>query len=198
MKKSTSCNSKILAGKGFYIALSLSVAMIGAACYFAYTQTSNQLSAQLESAADPDPTEDQAVHGVQTSVPKLTTTEETFFTTTTMVVTTTAPVTQAAIADPAEPVQVEPSTTLPPSAAPAPIPTAPVAGEVIVPFSGGELVKSNTTGAWQTHNGIDLAASLGDPVTVALPGAITEICQDGLWGVCVTVDHGKRIFTRII
>ena len=42
-------NSKsILNGKGFYIALALSVAMVGAACYFAYTQTANDIAGQLE------------------------------------------------------------------------------------------------------------------------------------------------------
>ena len=70
MKKSKSSASNVLAGKGFYIALSLCVAMVGAACYFAYTQTSNDLSAQLESSLQSE----QSVSFTKENVPKATTT----------------------------------------------------------------------------------------------------------------------------
>ena len=67
-------NSKsILNGKGFYIALALSVAMVGAACYFAYTQTANDIAGQLDSTLSKSDSREAAE--VKTDVPKLTTAE---------------------------------------------------------------------------------------------------------------------------
>lgn len=65
-------NSKsILSGKGFYVALALSVAMVGAACYFAYTQTSNDISGRLESSSSSEAQEREAAE-IQTDIPKIT------------------------------------------------------------------------------------------------------------------------------
>lgn len=72
----------------------------------------------------------------------------------------------------------------------------PIEGEVLNEFSGGELVKSKTTGAWQTHNGVDIAASLGDAVASAGSGTVSAVDNDPLWGIIVTVDHGNGIITR--
>lgn len=40
----------------------------------------------------------------------------------------------------------------------------PVNGEILEPFSNGELVKSETLGYWKTHDGVDIKADLGEPV----------------------------------
>ena len=72
----------------------------------------------------------------------------------------------------------------------------PVDGGVIQPFSGGALVKSLTTGVWQTHNGVDLAAALGDPVKAAAAGTVSQVAEDALWGITVTIDHKNGYLTR--
>ncbi|MGN0589994.1 peptidoglycan DD-metalloendopeptidase family protein [Ruminococcus sp.] len=192
MKKSKSSASNVLAGKGFYIALSLCVAMVGAACYFAYTQTSNDLSAQLESSLQSE----QSVSFTKENVPKATTTAAS---TTTYTRTTVAEpaVTEAMV--PAVPESTAPQTTaavLVHKPEPAPKPVMPVKGEVINPFSNRELVKSPTTGAWQTHNGADLAAEIGDDVVSIAAGTVKSVEEDGLFGVCVTIDHGNGIISR--
>jgi murein DD-endopeptidase MepM/ murein hydrolase activator NlpD len=72
----------------------------------------------------------------------------------------------------------------------------PLTGDVVGEFSNGELVKSKTTGAWQTHNGVDIAAQPGDPVKAISGGTIVEVSNDALWGVVVSIDHGGGIVSR--
>lgn len=71
--------------------------------------------------------------------------------------------------------------------------TMPTAGEVINPYSGGELVKSETLGVWKTHDGADIAAETGAAVAACMKGTVTEIKNDPLWGVCVLIDHGDGV-----
>ncbi|HCJ42134.1 M23 family metallopeptidase [uncultured Ruminococcus sp.] len=69
----------------------------------------------------------------------------------------------------------------------------PVNGEIINPFSAGELVKDSTLGVWRTHDGVDIRADTGTPVKAMNKGTVTEIKDDPLWGCCVTIDHGSGI-----
>ena len=180
-------NSKsILSGKGFYVALALSVAMVGAACYFAYTQTSNDISGRLESSSSSEAQEREAAE-IQTDIPKITLaphTQEVF-----RPEAQTEAVTE--ISD--EESGAESEETAKPKEEKL---VMPIEGEVLNEFSGGELVKSKTTGAWQTHNGVDIAASLGDAVASAGSGTVSAVDNDPLWGIIVTVDHGNGIITR--
>lgn len=178
-------NSKsVLSGKGFYVALAVSIAMVGAACYFAYTQTADNISGKLRSSVSSSETEKEAAE-IKTDIPKVTlapyTMEET--------VTETEPETESCedeedeqSEETAKPEEKEFSM--------------PVEGEVLNEFSNGELVKSKTTGAWQTHNGIDISASLGDVVLSAGSGTVAAVDNDPLWGITVTIDHGNGIITR--
>lgn len=69
----------------------------------------------------------------------------------------------------------------------------PVNGEILEPFSNGELVKSETLGYWKTHDGVDIKADLGGPVKAMNKGTVTKIWDDPLWGNCMTIDHGNGI-----
>jgi len=71
----------------------------------------------------------------------------------------------------------------------------PADGEVINPFSNGELVKSNTLGVWRTHDGADIAAALGTEVKAMQKGTVTEVFSHAMWGVCVTIDHGDGVLS---
>ena len=72
----------------------------------------------------------------------------------------------------------------------------PVNGEVIVPFSFGELVKSETLGVWKTHDGADIKADAGTPVKSMNHGEVVKIWEDALWGNCIEIDHGNGVVTR--
>ncbi|MBQ8931582.1 MAG: M23 family metallopeptidase [Ruminiclostridium sp.] len=65
----------------------------------------------------------------------------------------------------------------------------PVDGEVINPYSNGELVKSETLGVWKTHDGIDISAEKGTEVKSASGGKVIAVRDDPLWGICVIIDH---------
>jgi murein DD-endopeptidase MepM/ murein hydrolase activator NlpD len=177
-------------GKGFYAALSLSLAMVGAACWYAYSHTGTKKpertapaqtsTAQITTTRPPQTTaasETQAEQAAAIFHRKTTLTEYTTTTTTTTVTTLTFTV---------------PAVT----AAPVEQPVPPVQGKSILAFSHGELMKSGTTGIWATHNGTDFAAAIGSDVYCTLDGTVTEIKRDPLWGVCVTVLHNDGTVSR--
>lgn len=69
----------------------------------------------------------------------------------------------------------------------------PVEGEVSHPFSGGELVKSETLGVWKTHDGCDILCPLGTDVKSMSEGEVREIRDDPLWGVTVIVKQANGL-----
>lgn len=192
MKKNA---KSFLNGKGFYVALSLSVAMVGAACYFAYTQTSNDLTGELQSALSSSESDREAAE-IQTDIPKHTQPPHTQI--------PTESVSEAADDDESEEnIESVPEEnnenndqheqTAKPEEKKF---SMPIEGEILNEFSNRELVKSKTTGAWQTHNGIDISAALGDVVLSSSSGTVSAIDNDPLWGIMVTIDHGNGIITR--
>lgn len=178
--------------KGFYTALLVSLAMIGAACAYAYQATTAKLEENMNSL------QNDLTAVTQNTAPH------------TEVRTETTSVHQAydVVAD------VKPEVTAEteiPSETEAVTETEqeqetveefdhvlvmPVEGEIQAEFSNGELVKSETTGTWQTHNGADIAAEEGSAVCAIDNGTVSEVTKDALWGVCVTVDHGNGISSR--
>lgn len=65
----------------------------------------------------------------------------------------------------------------------------PVEGEVINPYSNGELVKSKTLKEWRTHDGVDLKAAADTPVKAVCNGIVEDVADDGRWGMMVTISH---------
>ncbi len=65
----------------------------------------------------------------------------------------------------------------------------PLDGEIIEPFSDGELVKSTTLGVWKTHDGIDIAGEPGEHIRAAAEGVVTAVYTDPLWGNCIVIEH---------
>ncbi|MBQ8922277.1 MAG: M23 family metallopeptidase [Oscillospiraceae bacterium] len=192
MKKTANAGAS---GKGFYAALSLSVAMVGAACWYAYTGTGKQMPETAESSIRAEYTAPlmTSAGGPQTQTTAQTTT----------VTTTARPQTTAASPEAEEAAALlhktttEKTTTVTAeTAAPVEKPVMPVAGDVIEPFSSGELVKSKTTGIWQTHNGIDIAAAPGTEVCTVMDGTVVEVDRDALWGICVTMLHDDGTLTK--
>lgn len=69
----------------------------------------------------------------------------------------------------------------------------PINGEILNPFSNGELVKSETLGVWKTHDGVDIKGDLGAQVKAMNKGKVTKVWEDPLMGYSVTIDHGNGI-----
>ena len=66
----------------------------------------------------------------------------------------------------------------------------PVTGEVERPHSADRLSYDVTMRDWRAHEGVDIAAPLGETVYAAHAGIVQSIVQDGLFGTVLTVDHG--------
>ena len=183
MKKARFTNG--VHGKGFAAALVLSICAVGISTYAAYSGALGTKKAEKEQKVTGY--EDnvfvftekaETVNAEKFDVPKETPAE------TEVPADTTAAVTENARADEAGLFFKSPKTM-------------PVANaKVLTPFSNGELVKSETLGVWKTHDGVDLAAPLGTAVSAMMKGTVTEVSDDPLWGVCVTIDHGNDVVAK--
>ncbi len=173
------------ASRGFYLALAISVAAVGTVTYLTLSRLNRTPEAEpsspntlenstswsipeVSSTAKPKP-------GVPKDLPKVTS------------------------ESPEPPVQTLPSPE-PESSVPTVKPgpkvqkdggafMIPVTGEIVNPFSNGELVKSKTLKEWRTHDGIDIKAAEGTPVKSANDGKVTDIREDPKWGVTLEVEY---------
>ncbi|MDO5560860.1 MAG: M23 family metallopeptidase [Oscillospiraceae bacterium] len=168
--------SRLFSRRLYYAALVICLAMVGLACYFSYTQTAEDLSEQINSIGDTDNktavdagNEDSALDVVKKKD------------------------------------NIKKETTMPEAPGPEEKPEAkatkkvfciPMSGEIMQEYSGSDLVKNITTGAWQTHNGVDIAGNTGDEVRAMTDGTVTDVYEDALWGVVVVIDHGNGITGR--
>lgn len=160
-------------GKGFIVALALSVAAVGFSAYYAYNSIMNGFEEDRGSEnlfVDVDKNQGGIPKETQ---PAYTSPKDT-------------PVSETAAA------ATEPAATAANNFFPSKSPRAlPIEGEIINQYSDGELVKSETLNLWQTHDGIDIAAEEGADVKAAGEGTVLNIWDDGLWGVCISIDHGN-------
>lgn len=200
MKKANTTEKQAGKYKGFYTAIGISILMIGAACVYAY-QVTNETNVALEEgmsqiAEMTQPTTNflaktydkvtttqpdyNAVVGVKTDVPEETTVVETEKTETQME--------SLPAAEEEDDLVFEETISH--------VLVMPVDGEVAKPFSNNELVKSETTGTWQTHNGVDILAAADTPVRAVDNGTVVEVVNDPLWGICVSIDHENGIVSR--
>ena len=69
----------------------------------------------------------------------------------------------------------------------------PVFGEVDVGYFADELVYNKTMMDWRTHSAIDIAAGLGDKVMACAKGTVTAVYEDALLGTVVIIDHGDGL-----
>lgn len=234
MKQSASKTKK---GKiqhlSFYLVMLLCMAMVSVACWFAYSQTKNQLIMELDSAVNS--AGDVKVMEMETAIPKNTRPvidtepeDETDPEIRSGARPRTEPETEPELETEAvagiQPLQTAPTEAQPftqsvaiidaPETAPetefqeltetqtepafhSTEPACyPLDGEILESFSNGELVKSATTGVWQSHNGIDIAGTLGDAVCAMNAGIVENIENHPLWGVTITIDHQNGIYSR--
>lgn len=165
-------------GRGFYIALFLCVATIGASGYYllnAFTgtpqpnqPTGGQVQVQLPDidAVEPQVTQNDPRHQAE-GLPK--------------------PATK-----PTPEPKPQPQTVSAPVEAP-PVYTWPTKGEVFSDFSLEVLAYDETMGDWRTHSGIDIAAEVGTRVLAVSDGTVTRVYDDPLMGTSVVIDHGEGL-----
>ena len=65
----------------------------------------------------------------------------------------------------------------------------PVSGAVVQDYAMDRLVYNATTRDWRVHNGVDLAAAMGQEVRAARAGTVTAVYEDEAYGVTVMVRH---------
>ncbi len=65
----------------------------------------------------------------------------------------------------------------------------PVAGEVLSQAAMDRLAYNETTRDWRTHEGLDLAAQLGESVFAAADGTVYTIYEDEELGMTVVLHH---------
>ena len=65
----------------------------------------------------------------------------------------------------------------------------PVTGEIDVGYSMAALTFNQTMRDWRTHDGLDIAAEVGTQVKAAANGRVTAIEHDDLFGTTVTIAH---------
>ena len=65
----------------------------------------------------------------------------------------------------------------------------PVSGKVDVPYSVTALLYDKKLGDWRTHDGIDIAAKLGEKVCAAGAGTVESVARDDMNGETVVIAH---------
>ena len=90
--------------------------------------------------------------------------------------------------EPPEP-QEQPGPPVQPAASPRLVYVLPLRGDIVKPFSDGELVRNRALGDWRTHDGVDISAEQGADVLAAADGVVAQIRSDPLWGTVIVIDH---------
>ncbi len=167
-----------MAGKGFYIALGLCAVVIGASAWI--------LSADIGSHVDSSETAQRVVDisdAVVTMVPAGTPMERND-SVPTMAVQDEASDGEANFETPEDTaVFSEADVTY----------IWPVHGTVEVPYAVETLLYDATMADWRTHDGVDIACSVGDEVLAAASGTVTRVENDDLYGTVVEIDHGNGV-----
>lgn len=176
---------KFFAGKGFYIVLFLCAAVIGVSVW---TLMSGEKTVEVDQI--PDITlEEPVTDGEDASQETGSDTDETMW-----------EIPEGVEEVPAEAPEVASETVSQPeadtSAETADTARAfvwPVVGEIEMPYAVSYLVYDNTMGDWRAHDGLDIAAALGDRVLAAAAGTVAEVYEDPLYGTTVVIDHGDGL-----
>lgn len=184
MRKSAFDKQKSL-GKGFYIALAISVVAVGTVAYL----TISRLNSSLQD--DPDP-QTQLQNGTDWSVPEL---EDVGKSQSGVPLESSAPTESDAPSGVDSTTEtMEQSSSAEETETPSTANTngayiMPLSGEITNPYSNGELVKSKTLGEWRTHDGVDIKAAEGTPVKSCFDGTVTNVSNDSKWGIMVEIEY---------
>lgn len=116
----------------------------------------------------------------------------------------TAQPSPAPTAKPSPAPSAQPTAQPTPAATAAPQPTQPaslvftwpVNGSILADYSVEALAYSETMGDWRTHDGLDLAVSLGTKVIATAAGTVSKVYDDPFMGTTVEIDHGNGLVSQ--
>ena len=160
--------ARFMKTKGYYILLSLCLVAVGVSGYLFVSGAMEEQQAVEQSLSVPAEvetlTEDTEQLPAQTAEPVIGSDSETE--------------TASAEAEVTEPVQGTFEETV-----------MPVSGTVVQDYAMDHLSYNATTQDWRVHNGVDLAAPLGQEVKAAQSGTVTAVYEDEYLGTTVVVQH---------
>ena len=174
-----------ISGKGFYLVVLICVAAIALSGYYLVQGV----------RGGPDDTLDQPVSGSAAIVDQPSAKPSAQVTAPPSAAPSAQPSAKPSAAPSAQPSE-QPSAalSLPPAASPAALVfTWPVNGTVIADFSMEALAYNETMGDWRTHDGLDLAASLGTQVMATADGTVIAVYEHAFMGTTVEIDHGDGL-----
>lgn len=179
-KRSQHRQGGVMEGKGFYIVLFLCVAAIGISGYYLFSGLTAPVGGfgSNPATAVSGQAEVQKDQNKPTTLPEDKEQEK-------------APSDQTAPQPETRTPAVQETATPDPEAAAASAYVWPVQGDVARDFSLEVFAYDETMGDWRTHNGLDIAADLGSPVSACAAGTVTEVYSDPMMGTTITIDHGK-------
>ncbi|MBQ9790052.1 MAG: M23 family metallopeptidase [Clostridia bacterium] len=72
--------------------------------------------------------------------------------------------------------------------------SSPIEGaDITKEFANDKLLEDKTTGYWQTHSGIDIAASAGTSVLAVFDGTVTAVEKTMMEGAVITISHTNNL-----
>ena len=180
-----------ISGKGFYLVVLICVAAIALSGYY--------LVRGLQ-----DETLDQPVSGSAAIYDQPTVSPGPRVSAQPSAAPTTQPSTQPSAKPSAAPTaqptaQPDPVLTAPPATETTPaalVFTWPVNGTIIADYSMETLAYSETMGDWRTHDGLDLAVTLGTKVIATAAGTVSAVYQDDFMGTVVEINHGNGLISQ--
>lgn len=167
--------SSFFSGKGFYIALAVSLVAVGGAAWLGLNSAINKLDSDNNIDIDNIPSQIGMVEDEwdmpreQVTAPKTDVTVE------------------EKVADEEKQEAEEPQ---------APVKQGfimPLSGKIIAPYSGDKVVKSKTLDEWVMHTGIDISAPESTPVKAVSAGKVKSVYNDDMWGACVVIEHADSV-----
>ncbi len=185
--------ARFISSKGFYIALALCVVGAGTAAYLTAQNTLGSLTeqnpenftgggsytAEVSDIPWDDPVKD--VEKTQSQVPKDSSASQ------------QQSSTASSSGTPAVKSESASETLASQNEQPKLLFVVPLSGEIVNPYSEGELVKSTTLGDWRTHDGIDIKAENLSAVKACADGEVARVYEDALWGTVVEVTHAGNL-----
>jgi murein DD-endopeptidase MepM/ murein hydrolase activator NlpD len=177
--------TQFITGKGFYVVVLVCIAAIGISGYFLLRSITGALQTETVTAVGttqmPE-TSASAAPSPSTSVSPSTSSDSS------AIASATPSAAPSASAAPSQTPTV--SATTQPAAL---VFTWPVNGAVIASFSTETLLYDETMLDWRTHEGLDLAASVGTRVLATAAGTVTAVYEDELMGTTIVIDHGDGL-----
>lgn len=170
------------AGKGFYIVLSLCVAIIGISAYYLLSNRGTDVEddARMANSTITEKAREAAPRETPVAIPPQTNSEPTE---------KNEPASAPQEDDGEAPVWNEQQAD---AAATAQF-IWPLEGEVTLPYSVTALVYHEKLGDWRTHDALNISAPLGTQVQAVSTGTVESVGYDDMGGMTVVIEHAGGI-----